>query len=448
MSVKISIVGAGSAVFSLNLIKDLCLTPRLSGSTVMLMDIDEERLDAAFRLCSRYALEAKTDLVIEKTTRRSEALAGADFVVHTALEGGHEKLRDGWRIAYEHGYRFGGSLHVVHDEAFWVNFHQLQLMDSIAEDMLSTCPEAWLVLVANPVMAGVTHLSRKVPALRLVGMCHGYAGVYEVAKVLGLERSDISFQVPGVNHFVWLTDLRCRGEDALPLLDEWVRERSSAHFETCGLSSPLGPKAVDLYRRFGAFPIGDTGNPGGGSWGYWYHSDDATEALWKEDPKRWYDDHFRWGLGNVEHIRSVARDEDRRVMDAFPAQQSDEPMVPLIEALACDVERAVIVNIPNEGDLVPGVPRGFAVEVPALVSGRGIQGIRTKGLPGPLRAALLRDRVAPVETELYAYEHRDRGALLSLLLMDPWTRSDKQARALLDAILSRPYGQALREHYR
>ena len=35
---KISIIGAGSAVFSLNLIRDICLSPNLANSTVNLMD--------------------------------------------------------------------------------------------------------------------------------------------------------------------------------------------------------------------------------------------------------------------------------------------------------------------------------------------------------------------------------------------------------------------------
>jgi alpha-galactosidase len=135
-------------------------------------------------------------------------------------------------------------------------------------------------------------------------------------------------------------------------------------------------------------------------------------------------------------------------MDAFPGQRSEEPMIPLIEALGCDVERVVIVNIPNEGELVPGVPRDFEVEVPALVSRRGVQGIRTGGLPKPVLNHLLRDRVVPVNTELYAYERGDRTALLSLVMMDPWTRSEAQARGLLDAILARPHNDAMRHHYR
>jgi alpha-galactosidase len=44
-SVKISIIGAGSGVFSLGLVKDLCLTDNLRESEVSFMDLNPERLD-------------------------------------------------------------------------------------------------------------------------------------------------------------------------------------------------------------------------------------------------------------------------------------------------------------------------------------------------------------------------------------------------------------------
>ncbi|GCE22182.1 hypothetical protein KDK_59820 [Dictyobacter kobayashii] len=76
MTTKISIIGAGSAVFSLSIIRDLCLTPNLKGSTVCFMDISQERLDAAYHLCSRFATEVGATLHLEKTTDRLEALQG------------------------------------------------------------------------------------------------------------------------------------------------------------------------------------------------------------------------------------------------------------------------------------------------------------------------------------------------------------------------------------
>jgi alpha-galactosidase len=335
----------------------------------------------------------------------------------------------------------------MHDEAFWINFFQLRLMDGLAGDMLEICPKAWLLLVANPVMAGVTFLKRKYPGLNVVGLCHGYSGVYGLANVLGLEKEYVTFEIPGVNHFVWLTQFHYKGEDAFPLLDRWILEKSQEHFKICGPSSGEGPKAVDLYRKFGAFPIGDTCTPGGGSWGWWYHADDATEKKWNEDPAGWYEGYFNHGLSQVERVKRIAWSTTLKATSEFPAQRSDEPMVPVIEGLAYDIQRVLVVNIMNEGKLVPGVPEDFEAEVPALVSRRGIQGIRTKGLPKAVTAHLLSDRVAPVEIELEAFAKGSRRRLLDLLMMDPWTTSELQAERFLEAILELPYYGEMRQHY-
>lgn len=447
MQQKIALIGAGSATFSLNLIRDLVLTKSLSDTKVVLMDTDADRLSAAYELCSRYVVESGSALGVERTLNREEALKGASFVVDTALPGGLGRLREGWDIAFKHGYRFGGSLHVVHDEAFWVNFYQLSLMEEIVRDMERLCPDAWLVMVANPVMAGVTYLSRKYRGLNLVGMCHGFGGVYSLARRLGLDRRYLTFEAPGVNHFIWLTQFRYKGEDAYPILDRWLADEAEKHWATCSPSDHEGRKPCDLYRRFGLFPIGDTATPGGGAWGWEYHIDGGVERSWGEDPARWYRAYFDNGLDTVRRIAAAVDDRTKPVREHFPGDISDEPMVPLIEALARDVERVVIVNIPNEGSLVPGVPENFEVEVPALVSARGVEGIRTKGLPSPIMSRLLRDRVAPVELELAAYERGDRSLLHELVMLDPWTRSSDQASALIEDILAEPCHGPMAAHY-
>ena len=132
----------------------------------------------------------------------------------------------------------------------------------------------------------------------------------------------------------------------------------------------------------------------------------------------------------------------------FPPHMSGESIVPMVEALVCDIPRVIISNIPNSGGFVPGVPRDFQVEVPALVSKRGIQGVQTGGLPPAVLSYLLRDCVAPVNLELEAYERGDRRLLLELIMQDPWTRSEQQAREMLEEILALPFHTELRQHYR
>src|SRR5687768_3284924 len=116
MTPTIGIIGAGSAVFSLSLIRDLCLTERLHGCEVRLMDIDADRLRAIARLCERYSAEMGAGIRTVTTTDRREVLRGADFVINTALVTGYDRQIAGWGIARRLGYRFGGSLHVMHDE--------------------------------------------------------------------------------------------------------------------------------------------------------------------------------------------------------------------------------------------------------------------------------------------------------------------------------------------
>lgn len=448
MKKKISVIGAGSGMFSLNMIRDICLTPNLRECEICFMDISEERLDAAYTLCTRYADETGISLNISRTTSREECLQGADFVINTVLIGGYKGWKEGWEIAKKRGYRFGGSMHIMHDEAFWINFYQLRMMEDILLDIRRICPDAWYVMVANPVMAGITYLKRKYPDMNIVGLCHGFGGVYNLAKEFGMEKDEISYEIPGVNHFVWLNDFRYKGEDAMPILEKWVRENAKEYGKNCKFSDNLGPKPVDLYKKYGVFPIGDTANPGGGAWGSWYHTSPEVEKYWNEDPDTWFQEYFENSMGTVEKVRNAAYNTEQKVSDLIPAGHSGEPMIPLIEAIACDIERVVIVNTINDGEYVPGVPKDFEVEIPAVVSARGIRGIKTKALPRAVIARMYRDRIAPVEMELAAYENHSRELLIDLIMMDPFNRTKEQAEGLLDEILDLPYHKEMKEYYK
>ncbi len=447
MRPKISIIGAGSGAFSLSIIRDICLTPNLAGSTVSFMDIDPERLEAAYTLCRRYADELGFDLRLEKTLNRRESLEGADFVINTALAAGHHRLQEGWRIAQALGYDWGASFHIMYDEAFWINFYQFRLLESIIEDALEVCPQAWHLQVANPVLAGITHLARKYPEAKIVGLCHGFGEVYWIAKTLGLDREHLTFEVPGVNHFVWCTHLYHKGEDVFPLLDRWIEEELP-QYEREGRRAPIAQKSIDLYRRFGAIPIGDTAHWSGACWPLWYHSDKAVEQRWRERPEDGWNGYFTGVANSAEEIKRIAADPSVRVTEFYPPKVSGEPMVPIIEAVACDIPRVVIGNVQNRGNYVPGIPQDFEVEIPLLASRRGLQGIQTGGLPRSLLAHILRDRVAPVNLELEAYETGSRELLLQLIMMDPWNRSEEQAQQLLEGILALPYHEEMRQHYR
>jgi alpha-galactosidase len=304
-------------------------------------------------------------------------------------------------------------------------------------------------MVANPVLAATTYLGRRYPEAKVVGLCHGFSHVYHVAEMLGYAREHLTFEIPGVNHFVWLTKAFYKGEDIFPRLNEFFANEAQEYWRTHGKpSSGLGPAAFDLYQRYGAFPIGDTCTPGGGAWPWWYHTDEATEKRWQEDPAGWWQRYFNHLTEEIAEIRHVSGDHNLRVTDHFPPQKSKEVIVPLLESLACDIPRVIITNIFNTGNFVPGVPADFQVEIPTLVSKHGVQGIQTAPLPTALQAYILRDRVAPVNVELEAFATGRKDLLLELIMMDPWTRSQQQAEALLNDILELPYHEEMRTHFK
>jgi alpha-galactosidase len=234
----------------------------------------------------------------------------------------------------------------------------------------------------------------------------------------------------------------------LPMINEWIDKKAPAYWKECHNSDDLGPKAVDVYRRLGLFPIGDTANPGGGAWPFWYHTDDDTEKRWKEDPWNWYQGHFRGTSKTVEDIKRISQDTSVKVTDHFQPRKSSEVFIEMIESIACDIARPLVVNIPNTHEYVPGIPKDVAVEIQALVSARGIQGIHTNGLPRHILARIFHDRIGPMEMELAAYEQGSYELLLQMILMDPFTKSIDQAKGLLDGILALPYHEEMRQHYK
>ena len=445
MKNKIVLIGAGSAVFSLNMIRDICVTPKLHGSTVCLVDISEERLDAAYSLCVRYAKELGIELNITKTTDREIGLADADFVINTALACNHQRMQDGLRIAQELGYHYGSSFHIMHDEGFWINFYQFRMIEEVYLDTRRIAPDAWYILLANPVVAAITMLGRKYHDPKIVGLCEGPTCIGDIFNRLGFDPKDVTYELVGCNHFVWITKMFYQGEDAFPILDAWIEKNADNPEKAANM---LCPKVLDLYRIYGAIPLGDTHSAGGGSWGWWYHSGREVEQAFREDPAGIWESYYTGCAKNVADIARYSADETIRLTDIYPPVHSSEIMIDLVEALASDTEKRIVVNLLNEGNFVPGIPQDFNVEVMALCNKTGVHPIHNSGLPRAVLGHLLADRVGPVEVELEAYEKRDEALLVDLVMMDHQTKSREQAQTLVDRVLNLPWNEAMREYYR
>jgi alpha-galactosidase len=447
-SVRIAIIGAGSGQFSLGLVKDLCLTENLMDSEVSFMDLNPERIDIVYKLAVRYADELGTKMRFEKTQDREQALKDADFVINTASAKTHHAQRRERELTAEHGYYYGGvNLHAP--------FENFDLMLSVARDVDRICPNAWLIQSGNPVFDGSTLLHRETNA-RVIGLCHGHYGYLDMCQVLGLDPKRVTWEAPGLNHCIWLTTFQYDGQDAYPILDEWIVTKAEefwrTHIADRTHDKQMSRGTIHQYMLYGLMPIGDTPRTQPTTSNWWYHTDLATKKRWFGEPFGGPDTEIARPVyvANLEKkIREMGEavgDPSKRVTEVFGTDKTREQHAGIIDALANNVEGRFQINWPNRG-VIDGLPGDVVAEFHVLMDAAGVHPIK----PKPLPRKILLEQVLPfwldMERTLEAYRTGDRSMLLWNILQSHQTRSYEQSIDVLQALLNDPEHADMADHY-
>ena len=233
---KIAFVGAGSAVFTRNLVGDILGQPELRDSTTFaLMDIDAERLRTAELVTSRLIDAHGAGARVEATTDRRAALDGADYVVTSFQVGGYKPStvvdfevpkRYGLRQTIADTLGIGGIMR---------GLRTIPVLLDVCRDLEELSPDALLLNYVNP-MAMLCWAVAEASPIRTVGLCHSVqhtAG--ELATDLGVP--DLDYHVAGINHVAFFLRLEHEGVDMYPALrqvdpPEWnrVRYKLMEHF--------------------------------------------------------------------------------------------------------------------------------------------------------------------------------------------------------------------------
>lgn len=464
---KIAIIGAGSIRFSLQIIGDIAKTPRLKSTSISLMDIHEERLNASYILAKKYIEELGADLRFEKTSRLEEAIEGADFVINTALPypEGHE---DGFikydivtKIGEKHGYYRGidsQELNMVSTYTYvLISYYDLKLALDIAKCIKKYAPSSWLLQTANPVFE-ITQLLNRLTDIKVVGICHGFGGVYEVFHTLNLDPKDVDWQVAGVNHGIFLNRFMYKGKDAYPLLDKWIEEESYKWEPKSPWDLQLSPAVIDMYKFYGMLPIGDTCR--NGTWKYNYNLETKKRWLGKfggidnevERPK--FHEQLRLGRRRmIELAKEVEKDRDIKLSKIWPDifsldKLSGEQHVYFINSITGGGRTRLILNVPNKG-VISNIPEDIVVEVPVWVDETGISYEKIDpDLTHRIKIFYLLPRILRMEWALEGFISKDRKVLEEILIRDPRTKSYEQVLSVLDEILEQDFNKELREYLR
>lgn len=461
-AVKIGIIGAGSAVFSMRLVSDLCKTPSLKGSQVILMDVDEERLNAVAFMANKLSEEFDANITFETTLDLDKAITDSNFVINSALVGGHKFLEDTRAIGEKHGYFRGidtQEFNMVSDYYTFTNWNQQAYFLEIAEKVgNNNQKDAWLLQAANPVFEGTTLIHRETDT-NMVGFCHGHYHVEHLAQALGLHMDDVDWQVAGVNHGIWLNRFEKDGEDLYPKLEAYFQNRKE-WAPSDPVDDQLAPVSLDMYNFYGMFPIGDT--PRNASWKYHFSMDEKKK--WYGEPWggfdsptgwKWYGERLRTTTATIQGMMKeilsnpsanmkelLLSDMSRYPEDIRehveilydPERLSGEQHIPFIDAIANNNEARLVVNTLNNG-VIKGIADNVACEFCATVDKDGIHAEEIKPqLTDRIINWYLTPRIMRMEWALEAFLKRDKSLVVEMLMRDRRTTSFEQAQAVVNEI--------------
>jgi len=408
---KIVIIGAGSHVFSRNLITDFLSYQEFKDCTISLMDIDKEALDmtAAFakKLIKQHGLETK----LESTTDRRTALEGADYVIVSIRVGGLAANKPDLLIPAKYGVRQGIGDTIGPGGVFYGLRHIPVLLD-ICHDMEDICPEALLINYTNP-MAMLCWAMNDYSQIKNVGLCHSVQGTaFELSRYIGAPFNEVSYWVAGINHMAWFLEFKWRGKDAYPLLREKFKDpnvysKPDAHW--------AGPDIVrvEIFKALGYFNT-ESSQHMSEYVPYFRKRPELFERFKLRDPT----------------TRMDGMDEDRKRQDegmkrlieseqVIPLRRSGEYCSGIIYAIETGIPTRINGNVKNNG-LITNLPQGCCVEVPCLIDKNGIHPCYVGKLP-PQCAALNKTNINVQELGVLAAVEKDKNLAFQAVLMDPLT---------------------------
>jgi alpha-galactosidase len=422
MKAKIVVIGAGSFSFGTMTVRDILETPEFKGSEIVLVDLNEQRLDRMTRLSRRLNETWKGEMKIWSTTNRREALPGAQIVVG-AVERNRYPL---WQMDIEIPRKHGcGNLYGENGGpgGFFHTLRQVPITLEIARDMEKLCPDAWFVNMSNP-ESRLTLAIRHYTKVKTVGVClAAYITRRHLAeKVLGMPETDVDIKAAGINHCHWVMDVRRQGtgEDLYPAVREKIRAVEADW-------QPLSRFCLD---KLGYFPGPADSHVGEYiSWaakymppdynGWIFEADKDVEQMTAKLEK------YAGGSGPL-----TAEELEQFMVERGFKWQTMDIMLSLLDGQ----DRYVLsVNVPNEG-YITNLKQGGVVEVPAIVGADRIYGLGMGELPLPI-ASLMNRQLDVMDLNVEAAVTGDRRTALEGLALDPLVPDPDAAEKILDEML-------------
>lgn len=423
---RVVFVGAGSTVFARNLMGDILSHDALVDSTIVLHDIDPERLATSEVVGKKIIDTLGVSAQVIATTDLGEALDGADYVITMFQVGGYEPSTVvDFEIPKKYGLRqtIADTLGVG---GIMRGLRTIPVLLDVCAEMERRCPNALLLNYVNPMSMLCWAVSRA-SSIRTIGLCHSVQHTaHQLATDLGIDPGSMTYQCAGINHMAFYLQLeqqtpsgprdlypdlaRFAATQPAPLRGE--EARSDGGIE--GLSDAV---RYEMFRRLGYFVTESSEHFS--EYVPWFIKEGRDDLIDKFGiPLDEYPRRCERQIAGWHKLKTRLEDPDGKIR----VVTSNEYGSLIINAVETNVPTVVYGNVPNRG-LIDNLPDGCCVEVPCVIDGRGVTPQRIGALP-PHLAALMQTNINVQSLTVEASLTGNRQHVYHAAMLDPHTAAE------------------------
>ena len=407
---KFTIVGAGSS-YTPELLEEMCIRREtLPVKEIVLMDVNEKRLDIMSGFCKRFAAKRGLDVPIRSTLSLDDALEGADFVDTQIRVGGNEQRVIDEKIPLKYGLvgqettGAGGMMKA---------FRTIPVMLDLAQRMEKLSPNGWIINYTNPTGLVTEAVTRNTKA-NIAGFCSG--GIFPkmwAKKALGVEYRQVQYDYVGLNHMNFISNVTIDGRPVTQEEFEKLAQRNRS----------VDPELTKL--------LGVLTSP----YLQWYYQTTKRVNELQAAP-----------LTRGEEVQLLEKEVYDGYADPNNADTPEalyrrggggysEVAMNFVNAVYNNVDTEMVVNVPNNG-AIPFLPDSAVVEIPCLVNRRGMSPLHVGKIPPMcwgLIAAVKNYEQLAVEAAVEGDVTKMKWALLAHPLVREYELVEKLVPELLEA---------------
>jgi alpha-galactosidase len=409
---KIVIIGAGSKVFTNNLINDITYFDALKNAHIVLMDIDAEKLDLTNRIMQNFKQQHNLSCSFSATTDLREALKDADFAISAIQVGGIESFKFDTEIPLKYGINqcVGDTMN---PGGLFRGLRHVAAFNEILSVMEEVCPNVIFMNYSNPMAICTWAMKKAHPNIRSVGLCHGVQGTsWKLCNWLGIDVSETDIITAGINHMAWFIKFEHKGKDMYPEMWKKLEAEGPAKNEEF---------RFEMFKATGYFMTETSGHlseylP------YIRHRQDLLELFADNDHSQPF-----WDTGWYYQLMQKQYKENDTINKKYASGEEKVPRKSPSLEYASRIINAVVTNVPfrfagnvlNKG-LITNLPYDCCVEVPVFADRSGFHSTHIGKLPDQC-AGLCESNIRFQTLAVKAALEGDFEAAYHAALLDPLT---------------------------